>query len=138
MYDGVSDEYLSQEEKEKMDILIYQFQLDQYQEFRKNTFIYSKVLKNIYKTMEIYQKSIQTFDAKKKYLVQEEMKVINEGLNQLNFKLREMIYQMNVDSNTIEDTIMEEILRVKKEREYQKNFIRPFLPFMILKEDRII
>lgn len=134
MYDdNCGVDYLSQEEKEKMDVLIYQFQVDQYQEFQKNTFIYSKVLKNIYQTMDIYQKSIGKFDVKKKNLIQEEMDVINHGLKNLNFKLREMIYQLDVDSNTIDDKIMKEINRVKEEREYQKNFIRPFLPLMILK-----
>lgn len=129
MYEnGGEYEYLTQEEKKKMNYLINQYQIDQYQEFRKNTMIYGKVLKNIYKTLDIYQSSFKDVDMKKRNVIECEMRIINKDLRNLNFKLREMIYQMKVEPNTMEDNIMEEIYRVRREREFEKNMIRPYLP----------
>ncbi len=128
MYDDVN--YLTQEEKDKMDSLIYQYQIDIFQDFKNNTIIYGEVLKNIFQTIDIYQKKIKKIDSKKRIIIQNEMKVINQGLQNLNFKMREMIYQIEVDSLTIEDKILKEIYRIKEERKYEKEQIRPYLPFI--------
>ncbi len=128
MYDDVN--YLTQEEKDKMDSLIYQYQIDIFQDFKNNTIIYGEVLKNIFQTIDIYKKKIKKIDSKKRIIIQNEMKVINQGLQNLNFKMREMIYQIEVDSLTIEDKILKEIYRIKEERKYEKEQIRPYLPFI--------
>jgi|LauGreDrversion4_2_1035121.scaffolds.fasta_scaffold89224_3 hypothetical protein len=124
-------DYLTQEEKDKMDYLINQYQIDIFQEFKNNTIIYSEVLTNIFKTMDIYQQKINKIDSKKRNIIQNEMKVINDGLKNLNFKMREMIYQIEVDSLTIEEKILKEIYRIKEERKYEKEKLRPYLPLIM-------
>jgi hypothetical protein len=130
MYENV--DYLSEEEKEKMDLLINQYQIDQYEEFKKNAFIYNKVLKNVHKTWNIYQQNINNFNGSKSKIINEEMKNINEGLRNLNFRMREMIYQIEVYPNQMEDNILREIYRIKEERKYQKEILKPYLPLMML------
>jgi len=124
-------DYLTQEEKDKMDYLINQYQIDIFQEFKNNTIIYSEVLTNIFKTMDIYQQKINKIDSKKRNIIQNEMKVTNDGLKNLNFKMREMIYQIEVDSLTIEEKILKEIYRIKEERKYEKEKLRPYLPLIM-------
>ncbi len=130
MYEDV--DYLTQEEKEKMDCLIYQYQMDQFDEFKKNAFIYNNVLKNVYKTWNIYQQNINNFKGSKSKIINEEMRNINEGLRNLNFRMKEMIYQIEVYPNQMEDNILQEIYRIKEERKEQKEMLKPYLPLMML------
>jgi hypothetical protein len=128
MYEDV--DYLTQEEKEKMDCLINQFQIDQYNEFKKNALIYEEVLKNVYKTWNIYNKSMNKFNVNKSKIINEEIRIINDGLRNLNFKMREMIYQIDIYPNEIEENILREIYRIKEERKYQKEMLKPYLPLL--------
>ncbi len=130
MYEDV--DYLTQEEKEKMDCLIYQYQMDQFDEFKKNAFIYKKVLKNVYKTWNIYNHSMNNFKGNKGKIINEEMKIINDGLRNLNFKMREMIYQIDIYPNEMEEKILQEIYRIKRERIQEKEIIKPYLPLIRL------